>query len=67
MAEHSGDWRNIRGGWEIPTETYADQPYLLKTDDGAWLCVMTTGAGPGGAGGTARGDAAERRQGANVG
>jgi hypothetical protein len=39
------DWRNIREGWEIPTETYSDQPYVVKTADGAWLCVMTTGAG----------------------
>ncbi|MBP7049936.1 MAG: exo-alpha-sialidase [Phycisphaerae bacterium] len=39
------DLRNIRTGWEIPTETYADQPYVVKTDDGAWLCVLTTGPG----------------------
>ncbi len=39
------DWRNIRNGWEIPTETYADQPYVVKTDDGAWLVCLTTGAG----------------------
>ena len=32
-----------RGG--DPTETYSDQPYVVKTADGAWLCVMTTGAG----------------------
>jgi hypothetical protein len=39
------DWRDIRNGWEIPTESYSDQPYVVKTDDDAWLCVMTTGAG----------------------
>ena len=39
------DWRNIRRGSEIPTETYSDQPSVVKTSDGAWLCVMTTGAG----------------------
>lgn len=39
------DWRNIQEGLEIPTATYSDQPYMVKTDDGAWLCVMTTGAG----------------------
>jgi hypothetical protein len=39
------DWRNIRTGWEIPSETYADQPYVVKTDDGAWLCILTTGPG----------------------
>ncbi|HPF55551.1 MAG TPA: sialidase family protein, partial [Clostridiales bacterium] len=39
------DWRNIRNGREIPTEYYSDQPYLIKTDDGAWLCQLTTGPG----------------------
>lgn len=39
------DLRNIRAGWEIPTETYADQPYVVQTDDKAWLCVLTTGSG----------------------
>ena len=39
------DWRNIKAGREIPTKAYADQPYIVKTDDGAWLCILTTGAG----------------------
>lgn len=39
------DWRHIATGHEIPSETYSDQPYIVKTDDGAWLCVMTTGGG----------------------
>jgi hypothetical protein len=39
------DWRDIRQGREIPTETYADQPYIVQTDDGAWLVCVTTGAG----------------------
>ena len=39
------DWRNISEGREIPTETYSDQPYVVKTADSAWLCVMTTGVG----------------------
>jgi len=39
------DWRNIENGRVIPSEHYADQPYVVQTDDGAWLCVMTTGAG----------------------
>jgi hypothetical protein len=43
------DLRNIRTGWEIPTLTYSDQPYIVKTDDGAWLCAVTTGAGREGA------------------
>jgi hypothetical protein len=43
------DLRNIRTGWEIPTENYADQPYIVRTDDGAWLCILTTGSGHEGA------------------
>ncbi len=43
------DLRNIETGWEIPTENYADQPYVVNTDDGAWLCVLTTGSGHEGA------------------
>ncbi len=41
----------ISTGRIIPSEGYADQPYIVKTDDGAWLCVMTTGKGVEGAGG----------------
>lgn len=37
------DWRNIRNGLEIPTEYYSDQPYIVKADDGAWVCSLTTG------------------------
>ena len=39
------DKRNIVMGSEIPTITYSDQPYIVKTDDGAWLCCVTTGVG----------------------
>lgn len=39
------DWRDIRNGDVIPTKSYADQPYIIQTDDGAWLCIVTTGAG----------------------
>ena len=39
------DPRNIVNGSEIPTESYADQPYIVRTDDGAWLCAVTTGGG----------------------
>ena len=39
------DVRHIANGLEIPTEHYSDQPYIVKTDDDAWLCVLTTGAG----------------------
>jgi hypothetical protein len=45
------DARHISNGWLIPDEHYADQPYIVKTDDGAWLCAITTGQGNEGAGG----------------
>ncbi len=45
------DPRHITTGLNIPSEGYADQPYIVKTDDGAWLCAITTGAGHEGAGG----------------
>ena len=39
------DFRNIANGLEIPTVSYCDQPFVVKTDDGAWLCCVTTGSG----------------------
>jgi hypothetical protein len=45
------DSRNITSGLAIPSEGYADQPYIVQTDDGAWLCAITTGVGHEGAGG----------------
>jgi hypothetical protein len=36
---------DIETGWEIPSEGYCDQPYVVKLKDGTWLCVMTTGKG----------------------
>ena len=45
------DPRNIRTGMVIPDEGYSDQPYIVKTDDGAWLVVVTTGQGREGEGG----------------
>lgn len=45
MAANMGaDPRNIKHGWEIPKEHYCDQPYVVVTGEGAWLCVMTTGS-----------------------
>jgi len=43
--ETKPDPRDIGQGLEIPSEGYCDQPYIVVTDDGAWLCAMTTGAG----------------------
>ena len=45
------DPRHLSNGWVIPDEHYADQPYIVKTGDGAWLCAITTGKGNEGAGG----------------
>ncbi|MEJ7608454.1 MAG: sialidase family protein, partial [Bryobacteraceae bacterium] len=45
------DSRQIVNGWEIPNEGYADQPYIVKTADGARLCTITTGSGREGEGG----------------
>jgi hypothetical protein len=39
------DSRNIVNGTEIPRENYSDQPYVVITKDGNWLCVLTTGPG----------------------
>jgi hypothetical protein len=39
------DMRNIRTGHEIPDENYCDQPYVVITKDGNWLCTLTTGPG----------------------
>ena len=50
-AQPLPDGRLITTGWVIPDETYSDQPYIVKTDDGAWLSVITTGSGVEGAGG----------------
>jgi hypothetical protein len=38
------DQRHIQTGKIIPDLSYSDQPYIVKTDDGAWLCCLTTGA-----------------------
>lgn len=45
------DWRNIASGAVIPDESYSDQPYVVVTNDGNWLCVLTTGKGVEGQGG----------------
>ena len=43
------DWRDIRNGNVIPSNHYCDQPYVVITNDGGWLCCITTGAGAEGA------------------
>jgi len=50
-APQTTDWRNIKSGTIIPDESYSDQPYVVITSDGNWLCVLTTGKGVEGQGG----------------
>jgi len=37
------DRRNIDTGNQIPTENYADQPYVVVLDNGDWVRTVTTG------------------------
>ncbi len=39
------DMRNFANGHVIPDEGYCDQPYIVVTKDGNWLCTLTTGKG----------------------
>lgn len=50
-APNNSDRRNITTGTVIPDESYSDQPYVVITNDGNWLCVLTTGKGVEGQGG----------------
>ncbi len=43
------DMRDIRTGHVIPDEGYCDQPYVVITKDGNWLCLLTTAGGHEGA------------------
>ncbi len=47
--EPRADSRHIDHGHVLPTLSYCDQPYIVQADDGAWVCVVTTGAGHEGA------------------
>ena len=49
QSQPASDWRHHAQGLLIPSENYADQPCLVATGEGAWLCVMTTGRGEEGA------------------
>jgi hypothetical protein len=37
------DWRNIETGLPMPAEAYADQPYVVVTRDGKWVCLVSIG------------------------
>ncbi len=44
MSQIPADLRNVETGDLIYKNSYIDQPYVLKLNDGSWLCVFTTGA-----------------------
>lgn len=44
-ASAQADPRNVQSGFVIRDEGYCDQPYVVITRDGHWLCVLTTGQG----------------------
>jgi len=39
------DPRNFANGHSIPAENYCDQPRIVVTKSGTWVCVLTTGGG----------------------
>jgi hypothetical protein len=43
------DPRNFANGWSIPVENYCDQPRIVVTKEGTWVCVLTTNPGKEGA------------------
>ena len=45
QAVRAADPRNIANGMRIPSQGYADQPYVVVTSNGTWVCTLTTGRG----------------------
>lgn len=41
----AADPRNVTNGYRIPADHYVDQPYVVVTTNGDWVCVLTTGKG----------------------
>ena len=39
------DWRHISNGQKIFKHGYCDQPYIVTTKDGTWVCTFTTSPG----------------------
>lgn len=44
-TDQTTDFRYLQNGIIIPTESYSDQPYIVMTNDGYWLCCVTTACG----------------------
>lgn len=49
LAQAAPDIRDFATGSLIPDESYCDQPYIVTTKEGNWVCILTTGAGGEGA------------------
>jgi len=45
QAVRASDPRNLSNGRHIPGQSYVDQPYVVATSNGTWVCTMTTGKG----------------------
>ncbi len=45
QAVRAADPRHIGNGMRIPCEGYVDQPYVVVTTGGTWVCTLTTGKG----------------------
>ncbi len=41
----ANDWRLISNGQKIYEHGYCDQPYIVTTTDGTWICTFTTSPG----------------------
>jgi len=42
QSEIEKDWRHISNGKVIYEHGYCDQPYIVTTNDGIWVCTFTT-------------------------
>ena len=45
QADTGTEQGKITNGLAIPDEGYCDQPYVVITKEGHWLCTLTTGRG----------------------
>ncbi|HSA09134.1 MAG TPA: hypothetical protein P5205_02075 [Candidatus Paceibacterota bacterium] len=45
QRQSAPDPRNFGNGNRIPAQGYCDQPRIVVTSDGTWVCVLTTGPG----------------------
>ncbi len=45
VTAQTTDWRLISNGQRIYEHGYCDQPYIVATSDGIWVCTFTTAPG----------------------